>query len=205
LFGGSGLSSATEDSLRKNFLISDRLDVLAEALRTPYASAFEPPAHHHLTIPENPIHKTNERLAGLLDHMDALRPLAVESANLIRSMNDASIRMLGDFGYNARRNEIYNRTIILIAALSLVTTAVFSIMSYSGQDQVDVQTEKLISALGRFTQAQSETQEKQAEALTATFQKLLATKSEQDHADFIDALQKVLTRAGPEEGVAATP
>src|SRR3546814_20280047 len=91
--------------------------------------------------------------------MAALRPLAFESANLIRSMNDASIRMLADFGHNARRTEIYTWIVIGIAALSLVITAAVSVLSYTRRDDTDARTERLIAAFSRHMQAKSDAQD----------------------------------------------
>jgi hypothetical protein len=205
LFKGFGLSKTTQDVIRENLFLSDRLGGLTGALNTDYARAFEPPAIRDIPIPENPIHKTNARLEDLLDHIAALRPLAAETANLIRSMNDASIRMLGDFGRNARRSEIYNWIIIGIAAVSLVVTAVFSVLSYVGRDDADARTDRLIAAFSRRMQAQSDAQDKRTEELAAALEQLFVSRSAQDRAAFVEALQKALAPAWPQEPAGTGP
>jgi hypothetical protein len=81
-------------------------------------------------MPSNPAFETNARLNDVILLMQEMRPLATESANLIRSMNDTSIRMLADFGDNARRTGIYparqsrnqNDRLVLLVQTVLMST-----------------------------------------------------------------------------------
>jgi hypothetical protein len=189
-FTGAGLSQATQNVLRENFLLSDRLRGVTSTLEAASARPFEleEPAFRIPDLPPNPAFETNARLNYVILHMQEMRPLAAESANLIRSMNDASIRMLADFGRNARRTEIYTWVMIALAAVSLVATAVFSVLNYVGEEPADRLTEQL----GAQMQTLSEAQDHRTERLIAAFQALLAKQSAEDRNTFVEALRKAV-------------
>lgn len=221
LFKSFSLSDATQDILRENLVLSDRLRRLASGLDTSLAQAIGTPTlpdipvpRHDITIPPNPIHETNVRLNNVLDRMDDMRPLVVESVNLVRSMNDASIRMLGDFGDNARRTEIYTRVIIAIAAVGLVVTAVFSVLNHFSSktgaehlDQLmnrfntqmyliseaqDLRANRMVTRFTDQVQTLTGVQDRRTERLIAEFQVLLSKQAVDDRNAYVEALTKAI-------------
>jgi hypothetical protein len=195
IFRGAGLSKTTEDILRQNLLFSDRLremtasfDALrARTIEMPAVDAWrerpvENPALRIPNLPPNPAYETIARLNEVLAYMEGIRPLAAECANLIRSMNDTSIRMLADFSRNARQTAIYNRITIWIAVLGLVVSAVFSVLNYFD--------DRLNQQLGAHVQTLSEAQDQRMERLIAAFQEFLSKQSAEDRDALVEALRK---------------
>jgi hypothetical protein len=182
----SGLSKATEDALRQNLFLSERLRGLTGGFETGLARSaeIEKPVFRLPEIPPNPAYETNARLNDVLDHMGEIGLLAAESANLIRSMNDASIRMLADFGRNAQRTEFYTKITITIAAASLGITALFSVLGYFREDPADQLTQQ-IGAL-------SEAQDQRTERLIAAFEARLSKQSAEDRKAFADAVREAM-------------
>lgn len=212
----AGLSVSTQNALRENLLLSDRLGGMAGNLGRAIVPALQTPSVPSIRIPDNPAHETNARLNDVLDHMDEMRPIVAEAANLIRSMNEAAIRMLGDFGRNARRTEIYTLIIIGIAALGLLVTAGFSVQNYFDSLAAAVRSNQLIEQFGTQTQALSEAQDQRAERLLGEFgnqvqsltegqhqrterlivefQALLSKQFTEDQSAFVEALTEAVER-----------
>ena len=190
---------SVRDTLRENLFLSDRLGALASISEPAFGPAnigkpdltpaLEMPSIPEL--PENPVYETNQRLSDVLDYIDKIRPLIFDSANLIRSLNDASIRMLTDYSRNARRTELYSLGMIFIAALSLVVTAVFSIMNYTSRNDSAARTEQLVEEFSTQVQSLSDAQGDRTDRLIVELQQLLAKQSFENR----EALREVLTNA----------
>jgi hypothetical protein len=181
-FRGAGLSKTTEDILRQNLLFSDRLQQMTTSFDAMLPQFVERPAFRMPDLPPNPAFEMTARLNEILGHMEGMRPLAAECANLIRSMNDTSIGMLADFGRNARQTAIYNRITIWIAAVGLVVTAVFSVLNY-----LDSDGKKFGAQVQRLTEAQDQ----RTERLIAALQAFLAKQSAEDRDVLVEALRKL--------------
>jgi hypothetical protein len=67
----SGISQATQNLLRENFLLSDRLRGLGGALESAAARPLEKPSFRIPDIPPNPAYETNARLKDVIDYMGA--------------------------------------------------------------------------------------------------------------------------------------
>ncbi|MDD2684982.1 MAG: hypothetical protein PHY62_02365 [Gallionella sp.] len=90
-------------------------------------------------IPENPIHETNKKLA--------------QAASLISSMNDTALRMQEDYIVNSQTTEKQTSVAIkigagslVVSAIGLVISAIFSYQSYVDAKKSDENTEKQIKA-----------------------------------------------------------
>ena len=113
---GSLFADTTLDSMRRNLSISDQLnDTIAKYSRSlSHADLGLAASQSHVLnrlspelripefrVPENPIHETNKKLGSVVEQIEDLRPMAAQAAQLIRSMNDAAIRMQADYIANA--------------------------------------------------------------------------------------------------------
>ncbi len=188
---GSLFADTTLDSMRRNLSISDQLkDTIAKYTRGLSAtdlglaaSQFDvlnrPPPEIRMPdfrMPENPIHETNKKLGSVVDQIEDLRPMAAQAAQLIRSMNDAAIRMQADYIANAASTGRQTRIAIWIAAVSLFVSAVglgissfFSYQSYvdakvSG-GQADAQIKAFQAEIRALTAAQRNDQAAIAKAI----------------------------------------
>lgn len=142
-------ASATLKAMQRNIGLSDQLqdtiDKYTRDLSAPVPSLAaknldvltsrmpEPP------IQRNPIHETNEMLENVVKQMADLRPMAAQAAQLIRSMNDAALRMQADYIENAKTAGRQTRIAIWIAAVSLLVSAIGLAISsfFSYQSYVD--------------------------------------------------------------------
>lgn len=140
----SMFKDSTLESLRGNFSLSDQLQETIKAFNQSTLDAsmssvtFEPTTVHmrDLRIPENPVFETNRQLNGVLEHIENIRPIVVQSAELIGNMNDTALRMQADFMSNARSTQKYAWVAIGIAVVSLVVSSFFSWLSYNDAKQV---------------------------------------------------------------------
>jgi hypothetical protein len=133
-------SSATLEAMQRNLGLSDQLrdtiDKYTRDLSATGPSLAEPRPDvlmsrmPELHIPKNPIHETNEKLGSVVKQMDDLRPMAAQVAQLIRSMNDAALRMQADYIENAKIFGRQTRIAIWIATISLLVSSFFSYQSY---------------------------------------------------------------------------
>ena len=218
----SPLSDISKGLITKNMFHSDRLRELSRgfdalkkvkaAIPATIAPIYDPP--HHIKIPENPTFETNRRLNDVLDHMDEMRPLVAESANLIGSMNNAAIQMIADFGRNARRTEIYTWFLIIMAVSSLAITAFFSWSNYElalqakGENQrvIEKQSIQMINSavaqekrfqefkvsLDAHAQRRLDTQRQQIKILLEAHSEGMKAQSDEDKQAFLNALETIL-------------
>lgn len=129
---------STLDSLRLNLGLSDQLRDTIQMFNKSALDSDSFVAKPGLEItrapvfklPENPIVETNRRLNRVLEHIEGIRPVVSQSAELIGNMNDTALRMQADFMRNARSGQRYASVAIVIAVLSLVTSSFFSWLSY---------------------------------------------------------------------------
>ena len=142
----SGFDPSTLESLRRNLSISDQLkDTLRAIEKSTVAREIlsEParlgiPPLRPIDFPENPIVETNRRLGGMLDQIGEMRALAARCAELIDSMNQTALKMQANFINNARSTQKTALVAIGIAVLSLLTSSLFSWLSYSdGKEQAE--------------------------------------------------------------------
>jgi hypothetical protein len=218
LFAKPIFSPSTLDAIRKNVLLSDQLQDTVKAFRQMGRPPdFVQPEFKPLPIPENPAYETNRRLAGLLDYVDRMEPLVVQSAELIGNVNDAAIKMLRDFGRSTRRAEIYSKIMITVAALSLLFTAVWSFFDgrrrseetaqlvgtlrtqidplITGQDD---QFERLVHAFETDSQRRSNEQQKAFSNLIDSLRSEFAQQAESTRQALTKALSDAAARAGEE-------
>lgn len=203
-------SAPTLDAIQKNALLSSRLDETLSVLRQ------SQPEYEPIPIPENPTYETNRRLNRVINYLEDMQPLVIESGQLIRSLNDAAIRMLGDFGRSTQRAESFSKIIIAIAAISLVVTAVFFVLSFfdarEGSEDAkqftaaqNAQFEKLITsqndrfeqlfkALGRESQLAQENLKKTLDALIQSQQAELNRRSEADRKWLPEVISEALKK-----------
>ena len=80
-------------------------------------------------------------------------------------MNAVALRMQADFIRNTRRNEIYTRIIIGIAAASLVLTAMFSWWSYTDAHGRAEESARLLKAYQAEIQVLTQAQDERLEEL----------------------------------------
>lgn len=156
-------ASATMEAMQRNLGISDQLqdtiDKYARNLPGIGANLPEPisdvlhSSMPELHVPKNPIHETNEKLGSVVKQIEDLRPMASQAAQLIRSMNDAALRMQADYIENAKTAGRQTRIAIWIAAISLLVSAIglaissfFSYQSYVDAKKSEVQNNALIKA-----------------------------------------------------------
>lgn len=155
---GKGIfSDSALESMRRNLSMSDQLQDTIKAFKKSTIdhelkrSSVEPNLlqARPLSIPDNPLIETNRRLGAVLDQMQEMRPLVAQSAELIGNMNDTALKMQVSFMTNARSTQRYAVIAIVIAALGLVASSIFSWLSYSDGKQhyerIDTQT-KLFEA-----------------------------------------------------------
>lgn len=108
------------------------------ALRQPTA-AYEAPS---ITVPPpNPVYETNERLGILVSQLQEMAPTVSKTAALIKNMNDLGLSMATALAADTERTARFNKTMLSVAAITLfftavgaVTTAVFSVLSYTRAD-----------------------------------------------------------------------
>lgn len=141
---GKGIfNDSALESMRRNLSMSDQLQDTIKAFKQGTLdheiarASIEPELLQirQLRIPDNPIIETNRRLAAVLDQMQEMRPLVAQSAELIGNMNDTALKMQASFMANARSTQWYAMTAIVIAALGLVASSIFSWLSYTDGNQ----------------------------------------------------------------------
>lgn len=172
------LSSVAEGMLKNHLSLSDQLqNTLHNAERNAFREHVAritptPPREFSLPpIPENPIHDTNRRLDNVLNHAEALKPVIFQSAELFRNMSDTALQMHADFNRSARTSTIFSFAVIVIAAISLVITAVYSWWSYESTQQQGQLVEGLLKAqqtqIDSITKGQEERTERVVGAMQA--------------------------------------
>lgn len=142
-------SNTTLKAMQRNLGLSDQLrDTIEKYSRTTPIAGLEVNAHRmpEFHIPKNPIHDTNEILGRVVRQVEDLRPLAAQSAEIIRSMNDTALRMQADYIENSQKTEHQTqitiqqtKVAVKIAAVSLIVSAIGLIISafFSYQSYVD--------------------------------------------------------------------
>jgi hypothetical protein len=68
----------------------------------------------------SPVYDTNERLDNLIERFDRFEGIAVETVELVKTMNDAASGLLQSFGEGAKSTEQYARRSIRIAVIALM-------------------------------------------------------------------------------------
>jgi hypothetical protein len=182
-----GLPRSAVDMMRENALATDRLRESVHATAVP-----EPMPMPIFRPPRNPILDTNERLDDILDRVEEMRPLVVQSADLIRSMNNAAIRMIGDFGRNARRAEFYTLLVIFIAAVSLIVTAVFSWLNYEASNAASDDAKRAAQQFTQRIESLSATEDGRITRLIESLQGAADRRGQQDRDAFVQALKDAL-------------
>lgn len=188
---GSLFADTTLDSMRRNLSMSDQLnDTIARYSRSLSSTdlgltasqfdVFNRPSPElrmpEFRVPDNPIHETNKKLGSVVEQIEDLRPMAAQAAQLIRSMNDAAIRMQADYIANATSTGRQTRVAIWIAAVSLFVSAVglgvssvFSYQSYAeakaSGGQSDAQIKAFQTEIRALTAAQRNDQAAIAKAI----------------------------------------
>lgn len=194
--------TSTQDAIRNNFFISDKLKELSNLSekfhrnldfgKTDIAASIDP--IRPLELPESPIIETNRRLNKVIDYIDEIYPLVSESAKLISSMNDVSIRMLANYGRNAQRTERFTYIMIIIATISLVITAGFSYINYTSRNISTVQTAQIIDKFSDEIASLSDSQDQKTERLISEFQEFLADQVEKDSIVQREILKEIVER-----------
>ena len=142
-------STATKDLLKKHVSLSDQLrrtlqgfgpsltgPHIADIVKSDYTGIEIP------TLPENPIHETNQRLNDVLDHAEELRPIFIQSAELFRNMSDTAVQMHADFNRSAGKSLFVSVLVGCIAGASLVVTALYSWWSYEQSSLQETQYQR---------------------------------------------------------------
>jgi hypothetical protein len=169
-------NDSTMMSLRENFSLSDQLQ---ETIRAFDKSTFDrslvnarlkqpPISMRDIKVPENPILETNRQLNGVLEHIENIRPIAVQSAELIRNMNDTALQMQADFMRNARSTQKYAGIAIMIAVASLLISSFFSWLGYEDAKQAAVQNDIQLKSFQQEIRNLIAAQEKDRIALLST-------------------------------------
>ncbi len=127
LFGQSTLDSIKsslaasnrfEDLIKKYAIGPSPVDRLVGAIPIEPRVLDFPEIH----VPKNPIHETNQILENLSGRIDEMRPLVVQGAEMIRSMNETAVRMQGDYLENAARTDQQTSNAMKVAVASLVVS-----------------------------------------------------------------------------------
>lgn len=82
----------------------------------------KPPFLDAIKLPRSPVYETNERLDSLIERFDRFEGIAIETVELVKTMNDAASGLLQSFGEGAKTTEQYARRSIRIAIIALTTT-----------------------------------------------------------------------------------
>lgn len=105
-------------------------------------------------IPENPIHKTNERLELLAKDIGALASVVNSSAGLLGNMNKLAIEMVGTSTKNAEKAHRHSLAALVFAAIGLVVTASFSGLDYfRSKDDEAAQAKSMKEIAGRIAES----------------------------------------------------
>jgi hypothetical protein len=145
-FLGDAAAKAMQDCLGHSDRLHDTIGKYEAGHNSFAESAFVMPDRDVLPInlprfdiPKNPIHETNAKLESVVNQIEDLRPMAAQAAQLIRSMNDAALRMQADYIENAKTAGRQTRIAIWIAAVSLVVSAIGLAISsfFSYQSYID--------------------------------------------------------------------
>lgn len=100
-----------------------------------------------------------------LEHIEIVRPIVVQSAELIGNMNDTALQMQADFMRNARSTQKYTWIAIMIAVVSLMASSFFSWLSYDDAKQVAVQNDMQLKSFQQEIRNLITAQEKDRVAL----------------------------------------
>jgi hypothetical protein len=164
---GSSLSKSSSESLSK----PESLNTLSTRIAD-------------IKPPESPLVKTNEKLDGLVSNLEQMNLIVIESAALIKSMNDLGLSMAGELTKNARKGSRDNRILIIIGLATLIITAVFSILSYLATKDSNSDSKELIKAVVDQSKA---VQDVYSSSAGVKNRKLIQAMTEQDK--ILDELQ----------------
>lgn len=144
---GSLYSNATLKALQHNHGLSDQLRDTIEKYTRPTPIAGTEIVLRRMPdfqAPKNPIHDTNEILERVVRQVEDFRPLASQSAEIIRSMNDTALRMQDDYLKNAKSAGTQTKIAIGIAVLSLIVSSIFSYQTYADSKDAGEKSEAQI-------------------------------------------------------------
>lgn len=177
----SMFKDSTLESLRANVSLSDQLQDTIKAFDQSKLNAgitnatFErtPIYMRDIRIPENPVLETNRQISGVLEHIENIGPIVVQSAELIGNMNDTALRMQADFMRNAHSTHKYAWIAIVIAVVSLMASSFFSWLSYDDAKQVAARNDIQLKLFQQETRSLIAAQEKDRAALVSVLNNLL--------------------------------
>ncbi len=152
----SNMSSNISKLVKSNLGISQRLgrSIYNNENRLEIGTSYNPSYDlKNIKLPENPIHKTNDRLDQVISNIDSLRSLASDSALLIKSLNDTALNMAAEFKESSERDSKHNKIMLFIAVVSLALSALFSFLNYQDSKNKDMEN-------GRFSNLLIEQNEK---------------------------------------------
>lgn len=86
----------------------------------------------------NPTLETNRLLREAAAHLQELRPLVAEGAQLIQSMNDTALRMQADYIENSTQSQKETKRATRIAAIGLIVSAIGIFISLYSSYQSDL-------------------------------------------------------------------
>jgi hypothetical protein len=84
---------------------------------------------------KNPIHETNEKLDKVQQNIEDLRPMAVQAAQLINSLNQVAVKMQMDSIKNATTTRNYAILAIFLSAIGILVSSYFSIKTNNDSDE----------------------------------------------------------------------
>lgn len=101
----------------------------------------------HLTnFPKNPIYETNAKLDKLQSSIEGVRPMAIQAAQLIDSLNEVAIKMQIDSIKNAANTSRQTKIAIWLSALSLIFSSLFSIKTSIDSNEIGEKSEAQLKA-----------------------------------------------------------
>src|ERR1700722_11399458 len=170
--GTNGAGSADDDSTSTDFPKSPLFDVT--------------------NLPRSPVYDTNERLDSLIERFDRFEGIAVEAAQLVKTMTDAASVLLQSFGEGAKSTEQYARRSISIAIIALMTTILIAAFQLGygiwQSSQQDGATKAIVESIVRqVTSSQQESSNGIRETIT--------NQADRVHADQV-GLAKAISAVG---------
>lgn len=131
-----GFTANTLESIRQNDMFSGRLGESIAALRAPQ-------------IPTNPVHKTNEALEAMLGNIEQLRPVLVDCATLIQSMNSTALQMQADAIKGSENSALQSKRAMWVAIGSIIISIFVGAVSirYAQLSPTAEQADKLVDRL----------------------------------------------------------
>lgn len=108
------VSKTTIDLLKENQRFSNKL---RDSLAIPSPSIPE-----QITIPKNPIYKTNEHLKNIEAYLNKLNRVNDDSSSLIKNLNDLGVQMTKDITLNYSKNSTHNKIMFYIGLFTIILT-----------------------------------------------------------------------------------